>query len=235
MLNPSNGLNTHNRYFSQPVMHNHLVHSLVSVNMEDRFYPDDRAEFALSSMVTMIMILLFSSIVAGMSLMIIEQAFKGSKSQAVEQSETLNSIPLVLTLEMDNYDSTGNTNDRLYIVFKFPYASSNIPDTNVKWALICDNGDTSTQQSRKVLLSEGDFDFATTLTGNALDQNALNEFEPHTYYHMILRGNSPNANGECDLEEGLGATLIIAVENGRTTEIDFFINEGIGVGEDLMS
>ena len=52
---------------------------------------------------------------------------------------------------------------------------------------------------------------------------------------MILRGNSPNANGECDLEEGLGATLIIAVENGRTTEIDFFINEGIGVGEDLMS
>ena len=166
--------------------------------------------------------------------MIIEQAFKGSKSQSIEQSETLNSIPLVLTLEMDNYDPTDNINDRLYIVFKFPYASTNIPDTNVKWALICDNGEAA-QNQHNVGLSEGDFDFATLLTGNGLDQNALNEFEPHTYYHLILRGNSPNGNGDCDLEEGLGATLIIAVENGRTTEIDFFIDEGIKAGDDLMS
>ena len=69
-------------------MDNHLVQPLISPSMEDRLYADDRAEFALSSMVTMIMILLFSSIVAGMSLMIIEQAFKGSKSQSLEQSET---------------------------------------------------------------------------------------------------------------------------------------------------
>jgi len=33
----------------------------------------------------------------------------------------------------------------------------------------------------------------------------------------------------------LEATLVIAVENGRTTEIDFFIHEGIEAGEDLMS
>ncbi len=206
----------------------------MSSHMEARLYQDEKAEFALSSMVTMIMILLFSSVVAGMTLMMIEQAFMESRSQSIEQSETLNSIPLVLTLEMDSYDSTGNTNDRIYIVFKFPYASTNILDTNVKWALICDNGEPA-QHQHNVGLSEGDFDFATLLTGNGLDQNALNEFEPHTYYHMIIRGSSPNGNGECDLEEGLEATLVIAVENGRTTEIDFLIHEGIEAGEDLMS
>jgi hypothetical protein len=202
--------------------------------MESSFQRDKHAEFALSAMVSMIMILLFSAIVAGLTLMMIEQAFMESRSQSVEQSESLNSIPMVLTLEMENYDSIDNTNDRIYIVFKFPYASSNIPDTNVKWALICDNGGATTH-SHFVALSEGDFDFATTLTGNALDQNAINEFEPHTYYHMILRGNSPNNNGECDLEEGLAASLVIAVENGRTTEIDFLIPDGVENGEDLLS
>ena len=203
--------------------------------MEGELRGDKVAEFALSAMVSMIMILLFSAIVAGLALMMVEQAFMESRSQSIEQSESLNSIPMVLTLEMENYDSTGNTNDRIYIVFKFPYVSSNIPDTNVKWALICDNGDTNTIHSQFVDLSEGDFDFATTLTGNALDQNAINEFEPHTYYHMILRGNSPNNNGECDLEEGLAASLVIAVDNGRTTEIDFLIPDGVENGEDLLS
>ena len=203
--------------------------------MEGELRDDKVAEFALSAMVSMIMILLFSVIVAGLALMMVEQAFMESRSQSIEQSESLNSIPMVLTLEMENYDSTGNTNDRIYIVFKFPYVSSNIPDTNVKWALICDNGDTTNIHRHFVALSEGDFDFATTLTGNALDQNAINEFEPHTYYHMILRGNSPNNNGECDLEEGLAASLVIAVDNGRTTEIDFLIPDGVENGEDLLS
>ena len=90
--------------------------------MEERLCLNDKAEFALSSMVTMIMILLFSSIIAGMSIMIVEQAFMESKSQSFEQSETLNSVPIVLVFEVEEFDTTGNTNDRLYIMFKFPYA-----------------------------------------------------------------------------------------------------------------
>ena len=85
------------------------------LHMEERLCLNDKAEFALSSMVTMIMILLFSSIIAGMSIMIVEQAFMGSKSQSLEQSETLNSIPVVLVFEIEEFDTTGNTNDRLYI------------------------------------------------------------------------------------------------------------------------
>ena len=89
--------------------------------MEDRFYADDRAEFALSSMVTMIMILLFSSIIAGMTLMMIEKAFSESKSQSVEQSETLNSVPYVLAFEIQTIDPVDNTNDQLYNCEMGPY------------------------------------------------------------------------------------------------------------------
>ena len=57
--------------------------------MEEKLQHDNVAEVALSAMVSMIMILLFSAIVAGMALMMIEQAFMESRTQSVEQSETL--------------------------------------------------------------------------------------------------------------------------------------------------
>ena len=74
--------------------------------MEEEFQRDTAAELALSAMVSMIMILLFSAIVAGMALMMIEQAFMQSKSQSIEQSETLNSVPLVLVFEVESFDDS---------------------------------------------------------------------------------------------------------------------------------
>mgnify|MGYP000617318402 FL=1 len=209
------------------------------LHMEERLYLNDRAEFALSAMVTMIMILLFSSIIAGMSIMIVEQAFMGSKSQSIEQSETLNSIPVVLVFEIEEFDTTGNTNDRLYIVFKFPYASNDIPDTNVKWAMMCDINDTAdppqTGVQHTLVYSSGDMDGATNLNGNANQDGANNMFVPGTYYHVIIGLDEPNGDGDCDLVEDMTSTLVIAVENGRTTELDFHLPSGVGPGYDLMS
>ena len=88
--------------------------------MEEKLQHDNVAEVALSAMVSMIMILLFSAIIAGMALMMIEQAFMESRAHSVEQSETLNSIPYVVVFELEELDTTGNTNDRLYIMFKLP-------------------------------------------------------------------------------------------------------------------
>ena len=137
--------------------------------MEERLCLNDKAEFALSSMVTMIMILLFSSIIAGMSIMIVEQAFKGSKSQSIEQSETLNSVPLILSFEIQNIDLADNTNDQLYLTFKFPYTSNSIPDTSVKWVVFGDDGNTiGHPTNNKLDYSSGDFDFATPITGNGV-------------------------------------------------------------------
>ena len=224
---------------SQPIVHKHLVQPLLSMAMEERLYQDDKAEFALSSMVTMIMILLFSAIIAGMSLMIIEQAFMGSKSQSIEQSNTLNSIPVVLVFEIEEFDTTGNTNDRLYIMFKFPYASTDIPDTNVKWAMMCDINDTgppaASPSAHTLVYSSGDFDSATELTSNAADDDALDDFNPSTHYHVIIELDEPNGDGDCDLVEDMTSTLVIAVENGRTTELDFHLPAGVGAGYDLMS
>lgn len=220
-------------------MDKHLVHPPSSSNMEGGLHRDNRAEFALSSMVTMIMILLFSSIIAGMSIMLIEQAFMGSKSQSFEQSETLNSVPVVLVFEVEEFDTTGNTNDRLYIMFKFPYASNEIPDTNVKWAMMCDINDTAdppeTSVQHTLVYSSGDFNSATELTSNAADDAALDEFNPSTYYHIIIELSEPNGDGQCDLVEDMTSTLVIAVENGRTTELDFHLPAGAGAGYDLMS
>lgn len=220
-------------------MHKHLVHPRMSQNMEDRLYDDDKAEFALSAMVTLIMILLFSAIIAALTLMMIEKAFMESRGQSVQQSETLNSVPLVIAFEVQEFDSTGNTNDRLYLMFKFPYASDEIPDTNVKWAMMCDINDTAvppqTSVQHTLVYSSGDFDSATELTSNGADDAALDEFSPTTYYHIIIELSEPNGNGDCDLVEDMTSTLVIAVENGRTTELDFHLPVGVSAGYDLMS
>lgn len=220
-------------------MGKHLVHPFVSAVMEDRLYSDDRAEFALSSMVTMIMILLFSSIVAGMMIMIVEHAFMESRTQSIEQSETLNSIPVVLVFEIEEFDTTGNTNDRLYIMFKFPYANNDIPDTNVKWAMMCDINDTADPPEVSVqhtlVYSSGDMDAATNLNGNANQDDANDVFVQGIYYHVIIELDEPNGNGDCDLVEEMTSTLVIAVENGRTIELDFHLPSGVGPGYDLMS
>ena len=79
--------------------------------MEGRLQDDNVAEVALSAMVSMIMIILFSAIISGMALMIVEQAFMDSKSQSINQSETLNSVPYVLTFEVESIDAVDNTND----------------------------------------------------------------------------------------------------------------------------
>ena len=207
--------------------------------MEERLQRDICAEIALSAMVSMIMIILFSAIVAGMSLMMIEQAFMESRTQSTEQSETLNSIPVVLVFEVENYDDTGNTNDRLYLMFKFPLAMSAIPDVNVKWAMMCDINDTNPTitggSDRTLIYSSGDFDAATELTDSGLDDTALDAFEPTTYYHVILELDSPDGAGECDLVPEMKSTLVIAVENGRTAELDFELPTEVHSGYDLMS
>ena len=206
--------------------------------MEEKLRHDNVAEVALSAMVSMIMILLFSAIVAGMALMMIETAFMESRTQSVEQSETLNSVPMVLVFEVEEYDSTGNTNDRLYVMFKFPFASEAIPDTNVKWAMMCDINDTGppqTNSAHTLVYSSGNFDVATDLNGNANDAAYLNELDPQTYYHVVIDLTSPNGNGDCDLVEDMHATLVIAVEKGRTTELDFYVPNDVTPGYDLMS
>ena len=207
--------------------------------MEERLQRDNVAEVALSAMVSMIMILLFSAIVAGMALMMIEQAFMESRTQSVEQSETLNSVPIVLVFEVEEYDTTGNTNDRLYVMFKFPFASKAIPDTNVKWAMMCDINDTGgppqSGSLHTLVYSSGNFDVATDLNGNANDAANLDAFNSQTYYHVLIDLTSPNGNGDCDLIEDMHATLVIAVENGRTTELDFYVPNDVTPGYDLMS
>ena len=204
--------------------------------MEARLCQDEKAEFALSSMVSMIMILLFSSIIAGMSLMIIEQAFKGSKSQSIEQSETLSSVPYILSFEIQNIDLADNTNDQMYLTFKFPYTSDSIPDTSVKWVVFGDDGNTGFHATdNKLDYSSGDFDFATPITGNGFTQDAITEFEPGVYYHIVLELTSPGGNGDYDLKHDYAGTLVIAIEQGRTTEIDFFVPNGATSGFDLMS
>ena len=206
--------------------------------MEEGFKRDTCAEVALSAMVSMIMILLFSALVAGMALMMIEQAFMESRTQSVEQSETLNSVPLVLVFEVEEFDATGNTNDRLYVMFKFPSASEAILDTNVKWAMMCDINDTGPPQANSahtLVYSSGNFDAATDLNGNANDAASLDEFNPQTYYHVLIDLTSPNGNGDCDLVEDMHATLVIAVEKGRTAELDFYVPDDVTPGYDLMS
>ncbi|MCH1443378.1 MAG: hypothetical protein L7U53_05860, partial [Candidatus Poseidoniaceae archaeon] len=144
--------------------------------------------------------------------------------------------PYILSFEIQNLDLVDNTNDQLYLTFKFPYASEPISDTSVKWVVLGDDENrVGHPTNNKLDYSSGDFDFATPLTGNGFTQGAITEFEPGVYYHIVLELTSPNANGDYDLKHDYAGSLVIAVEQGRTTEIDFFVPNGASSGFDLMS
>ena len=152
--------------------------------------------------------------------------------------DSLNSVPFVVVFELEELDTTGNTNDRLYIMFKLPYLSDAIPDTDMKWALMCDINDYTdppkTGIEHTLEYSSGDFNAATDLSGSAEDDASIDEFVQGTYYHVILQLSEPNGAGMCDLVEDMAATLVIIIENGRTTELDFYVPNGATTGYDLM-
>ena len=76
-------------------------------------------------------------------------------------------------------------------MFKFPFAGGTIPDTNVKWAMMCDvripiSAALQPTSSTHTLVYSRNFDAATDLNGNANDAASLDEFNPQTYYHVII-------------------------------------------------
>jgi hypothetical protein len=104
--------------------------------------------------------------------------------------------------------------------------------------MMCDINDTGppqTSSAHTLVYSSGNFDVATDLNGNANDAASLDEFNPQTYYHVLIDLTSPNGNGDCDLVEDMHATLVIAVEKGRTVELDFYVPDDVTPGYDLMS
>lgn len=181
---------------------------------------DGFAEMAIGAMISLISLILMAAVLAGVLLAIVEMTFAESKQTAVTQSDSLNGIIMVSTFELSQYSDPGN--DRVYLVFEFPFITADLEDIDVVWSMLCDGG-------ASVGHLAGDFDEATEILDSGSDAAANDFFEPSKMYHMYI-----STTGVCDLSPGVSAELVIAMEGGRVKTMPFSIGENPRVGDSFV-
>lgn len=188
--------------------------------MMKRLKDDCLAEMALGAMVSMIALILASAVLGGLLLGLVEFTFAESKQHASTQSDSLNGLIMITTVELTELVDPGD--DTIYLTFEFPYLTDAIADEDIVYSVLCDNG-------ASVSYNSGNFDSATDIFGNADDAGALDFFEIGQMYHMEI-----SLSGACDIEPNMSAELVIAMEGGRVKTVPFTTGSNPQIGDSYL-
>ena len=193
-----------------------------------RLVEDERAEFAVSSLMFLSVVLVSTSILSTFLLSITERTMVDSRETADSQSDVINGIISVAYIELSGLNAAAG--DELHIGFEFPYLVGKLEDTAVRWVLMCSDGDTGTNE--EVTYTSGTFDGATSVTDDGRTAATLDRFDSSGIYHMFMTVNA--ATGDCDLDANFDGQLIIAIEKGRTFETRVQLGSSPDIGDQLL-
>lgn len=189
---------------------------------------DERAEFAVSSLMFLSVVLVSTSILSTFLLSIAERTMVDGRETANSQNDVINGIVSVTYIELSGLN--GATGDELHIGFEFPYLVGNLEDTAVRWVLMCSDGDAGFAE--EVTYTAGDFEPATSMIDDGRTDATLDQFDSSGIYHMFMTVNP--AAGDCDLDVDFDGQLVIAIEKGRTFEIRIQLGSNPSVGDQLL-
>ena len=193
-----------------------------------RLVEDERAEFAVSSLMFLSVVLVSTSILSTFLLSITERTMVDGRETADSQSDVINGIISVAYIELSGLNAAAG--DELHVGFEFPYLVGNLEDTAVRWVLMCSDGDTGTAE--EVTYTSGTFDGATSVTDDGRTAATLDRFDSSGIYHMFMTVNA--ATGDCDLDANFDGQLIIAIEKGRTFETRVQLGSSPDIGDQLL-
>ena len=183
----------------------------------------DNAEVGTSSMIIFIALILVSSIISAIIVGVGQNAFSLSQSDAEQNIPSAKGITNVVVLEV----FTLGTPDEIHIVFELPYIEQPLPDDELSWNLLCVPSNQGGVRDT-IRVDEGNFELATTLDGDGRTALPLVEFEPASYYRLIMV-----LTENCDFADIETATLVIMVDRGRTQEFQLNIGSSPYEGQDL--
>lgn len=189
---------------------------------------DERAEFAVSSLMFLSVVLVSTSILSTFLLSITERTMVDGRETADTQTDVINGLISVTYIELSGLNAAAG--DELHVGFEFPYLVGNLEDTAVRWVLMCSDGDTGTGE--EVTYTSGTFDGATSVTDDGRTAATLDRFDSSGIYHMFITVNA--ATGDCDLDANFDGQLIIAIEKGRTFETRVQLGSSPDIGDQLL-
>ena len=200
----------------------------MSERTSQRLVDDERAEFSVSALMFLSVVLVSTSILSTFLLSIAERTMVDGRETAHSQSDVVNGIISVTYIELTALNAVDG--DQLHIGFEFPYLVGNIDDTAVRWVLMCSDGDTGFWE--EITYTAGDFQGATDVLDDGVTVATLEQFDSSGIYHMFMTVNA--AAGDCDLDANFDGQLVIAIEKGRTFETRIQLGSNPSVGDQLL-
>lgn len=200
----------------------------MSERTSQRLVDDERAEFSVSALMFLSVVLVSTSILSTFLLSIAERTMVDGRETAQSQSDVVNGIISVTYIELTALNAVDG--DQLHIGFEFPYLVGNIDDTAVRWVLMCSDGDTGFWE--EITYTAGDFQGATDVLDDGVTVATLEQFDSSGIYHMFMTVNA--AAGDCDLDANFDGQLVIAIEKGRTFETRIQLGSNPSVGDQLL-
>ena len=192
------------------------------------FLHDERAEFSVSALMFLSVVLVSTSILSTFLLSIAERTMVDGRETAQSQSDVVNGIISVNYIEISALNGPGG-GDQLHMGFEFPYLVGEIPDTAVRWVLMCSTG---TGNLEEVAYTTGVFEAATSVTEDGATVGSLDQFDSSGVYHMFMGINA--GTGDCDLDANSDAQLVIVIEKGRTFQTRIQLGSNPSVGDQLL-
>jgi len=193
-----------------------------------RLVEDERAEFSVSALMFLSVVLVSTSILSTFLLAITERTMVDGRESADQQADVINGIVSLRFLELSGYDAA-IADDELHVGFEMPYLIGTVEDVDVRWVLLCSNGAAGTAET--VAYSTGDFEGATSITGDGRTAADLDFFDSSGVYHLFM---PIDGTGDCDLDANFDGQLIIVLERGRTFEFRVTLGSDPSVGDQLL-
>ena len=113
----------------------------MSERTSQRLVDDERAEFSVSALMFLSVVLVSTSILSTFLLSIAERTMVDGRETAQSQSDVVNGIISVTYIELSALNGPGG-GDQLHMGFEFPYLVGNLDETAVRWVLTCSDGNT---------------------------------------------------------------------------------------------
>lgn len=201
----------------------------MSERTSQRLVDDERAEFSVSALMFLSVVLVSTSILSTFLLSIAERTMVDGRETAQSQSDVVNGIISVTYIELSGLNAPG-AGDQLHMGFEFPYLVGNLDDSAVRWVLTCSDGNTG--RNERLTFTPGTFEGATSVTDDGVTAATLDHFDSSGVYHMFMVING--ATGECDLDANTDAQLVIVIEKGRTFQTRIQLGSSPSVGDQLL-
>ena len=201
----------------------------MSERTSQRLVDDERAEFSVSALMFLSVVLVSTSILSTFLLSIAERTMVDGRETAQSQSDVVNGIISVTYIELSGLNAPG-AGDQLHMGFEFPYLVGNLDDSAVRWVLTCSDGNTG--RNERLTFTPGTFEGATSVTDDGVTAATLDHFDSSGVYHMFMTVNA--ATGDCDLDANFDGQLVIAIEKVRTFETRIQLGSSPSVGDQLL-